>query len=103
MNKELIKRYIEYLNDALQHEDDPNEADILETKRDALMDILEGKNAYIAIEMLVYLLDWMDDYYNGNLEAMITHYSGDSSGKYYSKLVSIAARDGVDIQRSTYN
>ena len=56
-----------------------------------------------AIEMLVYLLDWMDDYYNGNLEAMITHYSGDSSGKYYSKLVSIAARDGVDIQRSTYS
>lgn len=58
---------------------------------------------YIAIEMLVYLLDWMDDYYNGDLEAMISHYSGDSSGKYYSKLVSIAARDGVDIQRSTYN
>ena len=52
MNKELIKRYVEHLNDALQYEDDPNEADILETKRDALMDILEGKNAYIAIEML---------------------------------------------------
>lgn len=58
---------------------------------------------YIAIEMLVYLLDWMDEYYNGDLEALIRHYSSDSSGAYYNKLVSIAAKDGVDIQRSTYN
>lgn len=58
---------------------------------------------YIAIEMLVYLLEWMKIEYNGNLEAMIRHYSGDPSGAYYNNLVSIAAKDGVDIQRSTYN
>ena len=57
---------------------------------------------YIAIEMMVFLLDWMKDEYNGNLEKMINHYSGDPSGAYYRNLVSIASSDGVDIYRSTY-
>ena len=52
MNKELIKRYVEYLNDALKYEEDPNEADTLECKRDDLLDILKGKNVYKAIEDL---------------------------------------------------
>ena len=52
MNKDLIKRYIEYLNDALQYEDDPNEANELECVRNNLMDILEEHNTYIALENL---------------------------------------------------
>ena len=52
MNKELIKRYVDYLNDALKYEEDPNEADTLEYKRDDLLDILKEKNVYRAIEDL---------------------------------------------------
>ena len=52
MNKELIKRYIEYLNGAINTEEDPNEADILECKRNDLLDILEENNTYVALEKL---------------------------------------------------
>ena len=52
MNKELIKRYIDYLNDALKYEEDPNESYTLEGKRDDLLDILKEKNVYKAIEDL---------------------------------------------------
>lgn len=52
MNKELIKRYIEYLNKALITKEDPNEADILECKRNDLLDILEEHNTYVALEKL---------------------------------------------------
>ena len=44
MKKELIKRYVEYLNKAITKEEDPNEADTLEYKRDDLLDILKGKD-----------------------------------------------------------
>ena len=40
-NKNLIKRYVDYLNEALKYEEDPNEADTLECKRDDLLDILK--------------------------------------------------------------
>ena len=52
MSKELIKRYVEYLNDALKYEEDPNESYTLEGKRDDLLDILKEKNVYKAIEDL---------------------------------------------------
>ena len=52
MNKELIKRYVEYLNEVIKTEEDPNEADILECKRNDLLDILEENNAYVALEKL---------------------------------------------------
>lgn len=52
MKKELIKRYVDYLNKAITKEEDPNEADTLECKRDDLLDILKGKNVYRAIEDL---------------------------------------------------
>ena len=52
MNKELIKRYVDYLNEAIQYEEDPNEADELETVRNALLDISEEHNTYIALEKL---------------------------------------------------
>ena len=52
MKKELIKRYVEYLNKAITKEEDPNEADTLEYKRDDLLDILKGKNMHKAIEDL---------------------------------------------------
>ena len=52
MNKELIERYVEYLNNAIKREEDPNEADTLEYKRDDLLDILKEKNVYKAIEDL---------------------------------------------------
>ena len=52
MNKELIKRYVEYLNEVIKTEEDPNEAYELEHKRDDLIDILEEHNIYIAIEKL---------------------------------------------------
>ena len=52
MNKNLIKRYVDYLNEALKYEEDPNEADTLEGKRDDLLDILKEKNVYKAIEDL---------------------------------------------------
>ena len=52
MNKELIKRYVEYLNNAIKREEDPNEADTLELKRDSLIDILFDHNTYSALEKL---------------------------------------------------
>ena len=52
MKKELIKRYVEYLNEALKYEEDPNEADTLECKRDDLSDILKERNINKAIEEL---------------------------------------------------
>ena len=52
MNKELIERYVEYLNNALMTEKDPNEADTLELKRDSLIDILFDHNVYNALEKL---------------------------------------------------
>ena len=52
MNKELIKKYVEYLNEALKYEEDPNEADTLELKRNALTDILFDHNTYNALEKL---------------------------------------------------
>ena len=36
MKKELIKKYIDYLNEVIKTEEDPNEADTLECKRDDL-------------------------------------------------------------------
>ena len=68
MNKELIKRYIEYLNGAINTEEDPNEADILECKRDDLLDILEEKNVYRAIEDLG--LTCPDEEVVGNYECL---------------------------------
>ena len=52
MNKELIERYVEYLNNAIEREKDPNEADTLELKRDSLIDILFDHNVYSALEKL---------------------------------------------------
>ena len=52
MNKNLIKRYVDYLNEALKYEEDPNEADTLELKRDSLIDILFDHNVYSALEKL---------------------------------------------------
>ena len=52
MNKELIKKYVEYLNNAIEREEDPNEADTLELKRDSLIDILFDHNVYSALEKL---------------------------------------------------
>ena len=52
MDKVLIKRYIEYLNDALEYEEDPNEVNEIECKKNALLDILKEKNVYGAIEYL---------------------------------------------------
>ena len=52
MNKKLIEKYIKYLNDAIKREEDPNEADTLEIKRNALTDILFDHNVYSALEKL---------------------------------------------------
>ena len=52
MNKELIKKYVEYLNNAIKREEDPNEADTLELKRNSLIDILFDHNVYSALEKL---------------------------------------------------
>ena len=52
MNKELIKKYVEYLNNAIKREEDPNEADKLELKRNILIDILFDHNTYNALEKL---------------------------------------------------
>ena len=52
MNRELIKNYVNYLNKAIKMEEYPNEAYILEGKRDDLLDILEENNVYRAIEDL---------------------------------------------------
>lgn len=52
MNKELIKRYVEYLNGAIEYEEDPKEAYELEHKRDDLIDILNDHDIYTAIEKL---------------------------------------------------
>ena len=52
MNRELIKNYVNYLNKAINMEEDPNEAYILEGQRDDLLDILEENNVYRAIEDL---------------------------------------------------
>ena len=68
MNKELIKRYIEYLNDALKYEEDPNEADTLEYKRDDLLDILKGNNKCKAIEDLA--ITCPDEEVIGNYECL---------------------------------
>ena len=68
MNKNLIKRYVDYLNDALKYEEDPNEADTLECKRDDLLDILKEKNIYKAIEDLG--LTCPDEEVIGNYECL---------------------------------
>ena len=52
MNRELIKNYVNYLNKAINMEEDPNEAYILEGQRDDSLDILEENNVYRAIEDL---------------------------------------------------
>ena len=52
MNRELIKNYVNYLNKAINMEEDPNEAYILEGQRDDLLDILKENNVYRAIEDL---------------------------------------------------
>ena len=52
MNKELIEKYVKYLNNAIEREEDPNEADTLELKRDSLTDILFDHNVHVALEKL---------------------------------------------------
>ena len=52
MKKELIDRYVEYLNSVIKIEENPNEAYVLELKRDYLIDILEDRNACVALERL---------------------------------------------------
>ena len=71
MNKELIKRYIEYLNEVIKTEEDPNEADILECKRNDLLDILEENNTYVALEKLA--LYCPDEEIVGEYECLGTH------------------------------
>ena len=68
MKKELIKRYVDYLNKAITKEEDPNEADTLEYKRDDLLDILKGKNLNKAIEDLG--LTCPDEEVIGNYECL---------------------------------
>lgn len=67
-NKNLIKRYVDYLNEALKYEEDPNEADTLECKRDDLLDILKEKNIHKAIEDLG--LTCPDEEVIGNYECL---------------------------------
>lgn len=52
MNKELIRKYVNYLNEVIKTEEDPDEAYELEHKRDDLIDILNDHNVYTAIEKL---------------------------------------------------
>ena len=68
MNKNLIKRYVDYLNEALKYEEDPNEADTLECKRNDLLDILEENNTYVALEKLA--LACPDEEIVGNYECL---------------------------------
>ena len=68
MNKNLIKRYVDYLNEALKYEEDPNEADTLECKRDDLLDILKEKNICKAIEDLA--ITCPDEEAIGNYECL---------------------------------
>ena len=68
MKKELIKKYVKYLNGAINTEEDPNEAYTLECKRDDLLDILKEKNIYKAIEDLG--LTCPDEEVIGNYECL---------------------------------
>ena len=68
MKKELIKKYIDYLNEVIKTEEDPNEADTLEYKRDDLLDILKEKNVYRAIEDLA--ITCPDEEVIGNYECL---------------------------------
>ena len=68
MNKNLIKRYVDYLNEALKYEEDLNEAYTLEGKKDNLLDILKGKDIYTAIEELA--ITCPDEEVIGNYECL---------------------------------
>lgn len=52
MNKNLINKYIKYLNNEIEHEEDLNELDALELKRDALTDLLDGRDKYSVLGVL---------------------------------------------------
>lgn len=52
MDKKLINKYIKYLNNEMQHEDDIDELDALEVKRNALTDLLDGRDKYSVLGVL---------------------------------------------------
>lgn len=52
MDKKLMNKYIKYLNNEIQHENDIDELDTLELKRDCLTDMLDGRNVYNTLESL---------------------------------------------------
>lgn len=68
MNKNLISKYIKYLNNEIEHEEDLNELDALELKRDALTDLLDGRDKHSVLRVLE--LSCPDEEVVGHYECM---------------------------------